>query len=102
MIERSNSDPSLVASFPAYRRGIQGLQDYYIFIRSILKTARADKPRPKIDIYHDYHFLILHFPSMDIQGAFIEPKRLRYSGKDFLITWKIALAGERVVQTGAK
>ena len=67
---------------------LQGLQDYYHF--DLLDIEDCKSPinlRPKIDIYHNYHFLILHFPSMDIQGEFIEPKEIKvFWGKDFLIT----------------
>jgi len=40
--------------------------------------------RPKIDLYQDYHFLILHFPSMDSYGTFVETKEVKvFWGKDF-------------------
>ena len=67
---------------------LQGLQDYYHFHSLDIEDCKSlVNLRPKIDIYHDYHFLILHFPSMDIQGEFIEAKEIKvFWGKDFLIT----------------
>jgi len=67
---------------------LQGLQDYYHFHPLDIEDCKSPiNLRPKIDIYLDYHFLILHFPSMEIQGAFIEPKEIKvFWGKDFLIT----------------
>jgi len=67
---------------------LQGLQDYYHFHPLDIEDCKSPvNLRPKIDIYHDYHFLILHFPSMDIQGEFVEAKEIKvFWGKDFLIT----------------
>jgi len=67
---------------------LQGLQDYYHFHPLDIEDCKSPiNLRPKIDIYLDYHFLILHFPSMEIQGEFIEPKEIKvFWGKDFLIT----------------
>jgi magnesium transporter len=67
---------------------LQGLQDYYHFHPLDIEDCKSPiNLRPKIDIYHEYHFLILHFPSMDIQGDFVEPKEIKvFWGKDFLIT----------------
>jgi magnesium transporter len=67
---------------------LQGLQDYYHFHPLDIEDCKSPiNLRPKIDIYHDYHFLILHFPSLDMQGEFVEPKEIKvFWGKDFLIT----------------
>ncbi len=67
---------------------LQGLQDYYHFHPLDIEDCKSSvNLRPKIDIYHEYHFLILHFPSMDMQGEFVEPKEIKvFWGKDFLIT----------------
>ena len=67
---------------------LQGLQDYYHFHPLDIEDCKSPiNLRPKIDIYSDYHFLILHFPSMDIQGQFVEAKEVKvFWGKDFLIT----------------
>jgi magnesium transporter len=67
---------------------LQALQDHYHFHPLDIEDCKSPvNLRPKIDIYHDYHFLILHFPSMDIQGEFVEAKEIKvFWGKDFLIT----------------
>lgn len=67
---------------------LQGLQDYYHFHPLDIEDCKSPiNLRPKIDIYHEYHFLILHFPAMDIQGEFVEAKEIKvFWGKDFLIT----------------
>jgi magnesium transporter len=67
---------------------LQGLQDYYHFHPLDIEDCKSPvNLRPKIDIYHEYHFLILHFPSMDIEGEFVEAKEIKvFWGKDFLIT----------------
>jgi magnesium transporter len=67
---------------------LQGLQDYYHFHPLDIEDCKSVvNLRPKIDSYHDYHFLILHFPAMDIQGEFVEAKEIKvFWGKDFLIT----------------
>ncbi len=64
------------------------LQDHYHFHPLDIEDCRSTVSlRPKIDIYDDYHFLILHFPSFDISGTFVEIKELKvFWGKDFLIT----------------
>ena len=67
---------------------LQGLQDYYHFHPLDIEDCKSPvNLRPKIDIYDDYYFLILHFPAMDIQGEFVETKEIKvFWGKDFLIT----------------
>jgi magnesium transporter len=67
---------------------LKGLQDYYHFHPLDIEDCKSPvNLRPKIDIYHDYHFLILHFPSMDMDGEFVEAKEIKvFWGKDFLIT----------------
>jgi len=67
---------------------LQGLQDYYHFHPLDIEDCKSPvNLRPKIDSYHNYHFLILHFPSMDMQGEFVEAKEIKvFWGKDFLIT----------------
>jgi magnesium transporter len=67
---------------------LQGLQDYYHFHPLDIEDCKSPvNLRPKIDIYQEYRFLILHFPSMDIQGEFVEAKEIKvFWGKDFLIT----------------
>jgi len=67
---------------------LQGLQDYYHFHPLDIEDCKSPvNLRPKIDSYLNYHFLILHFPAMDMQGEFVEAKEIKvFWGKDFLIT----------------
>ena len=42
--------------------------------------------RPKIDTYDDYHFLVLHFPSLD-RNSNIRPEETKiFWGRDYIIT----------------
>jgi magnesium transporter len=65
-----------------------GLQNYYHFHPLDIEDCKSlVNLRPKIDSYQDYHFLILHFPLMDLQGEFLEARELKvFWGKDYLIT----------------
>ncbi|MGE5424148.1 MAG: magnesium transporter CorA family protein [Syntrophothermus sp.] len=67
---------------------LKELQSHYHFHPLDIEDCRSTTNlRPKIDIYDDYYFLILHFPSFDISGTFVEIKELKvFWGKDFLIT----------------
>lgn len=43
--------------------------------------------RPKIDVYDDYYFMILHFPNFDKQNKFLNIKEVKiFWGEDFVIT----------------
>jgi len=43
--------------------------------------------RPKIDIYDDYYFLILHFPNFDRNNKFLTTKEVKiFWGEDYVIT----------------
>lgn len=43
--------------------------------------------RPKIDIYDDYYFLILHFPNFDRTNKFLTTKEVKvFWGEDYLVT----------------
>lgn len=67
---------------------LEALQSHYHFHPLDIEDCRSKvNLRPKIDIYDDYNFLILHFPSFDISGTFVEIKELKvFWGKEFLIT----------------
>ncbi len=48
--------------------------------------SRANQ-RPKIDIYDDYYFMILHFPYFDRWNRFLKVKEVKiFWGSDFIIT----------------
>jgi len=52
-----------------------------------LEDCRQSNQRPKIDVYDDYYFLILHFPNFDSQNRFIKPKEVKiFWGEDFIIS----------------
>jgi len=42
--------------------------------------------RPKIDTYDDYHFLVLHFPSLDRNNNIRSEETKIFWGKDYIIT----------------
>ncbi len=43
--------------------------------------------RPKIDIYDDYYFMILHFPNFDRQNKLLKVKEVKiFWGEDYVIT----------------
>jgi len=67
---------------------LQALKDHYHFHPLDIEDCRSVvNLRPKIDVYDDYYFLILHFPSFDTTQTFVDTKEIKvFWGKDFLIT----------------
>ena len=67
---------------------LQILKDHFHFHPLDLEDCRTTTTlRPKIDIYDDYYFMILHFPGFDLTNTFIDIKELKFFwGKDFLIS----------------
>lgn len=67
---------------------LQLLKDQYHFHPLDLEDCRSIvNLRPKIDVYENYYFLILHFPSFDMTETFVDTKEIKvFWGKDFLIT----------------
>ena len=67
---------------------LQILKDHYHFHRLDIDDCKAPTNlRPKIDIYDDYYFMILHFPGFDQTGTFVDIKEIKFFwGKDFLIS----------------
>lgn len=62
-------------------------ENKYHFHQLDIEDCRQINQRPKVDIYDDYYFLILHFPVFDRQNLFIKPRELKvFWGEDFLIT----------------
>ena len=53
-----------------------------------IEDCKSDvNQRPKIDIYDDYYFIILHFPNFDRQNRFLQIKEVKiFWGEDFVIT----------------
>ncbi len=62
-------------------------ENKYHFHQLDIEDCRQINQRPKIDIYDDYFFLILHFPVFDRKDLFVKPRELKvFWGEDFLIT----------------
>lgn len=63
------------------------LQKEYDFHPLDIEDCRSYTQRPKIDIYDDYYFLILHFPHFDNFKRFAKAKEVKiFWGKDYIIT----------------
>ncbi|MDR1182276.1 MAG: magnesium transporter CorA family protein [Bacteroidales bacterium] len=63
------------------------IQEEYHFHPLDIDDCKSYTQRPKIDIYDDYYFLILHFPYLDDGRHLIGPKDVKiFWGKDYIIT----------------
>lgn len=63
------------------------LKDNFHFHPLDIEDCRSLNQRPKIDIYDDYYFLILHFPYLDKANKFVRTKEVKiFWGKDYIIT----------------
>ncbi len=63
------------------------LRDHFQFHPLDIEDCRSINQRPKIDIYDDYYFLILHFPYFDKANKFLRTKEVKiFWGKDYIIT----------------
>ncbi|MDR0968998.1 MAG: magnesium transporter CorA family protein [Lentimicrobiaceae bacterium] len=52
-----------------------------------IEDCKSQNQRPKIDIYDNYYFLILHFPNFDKQNLFIKTKEVKiFWGKNYIIS----------------
>lgn len=66
---------------------LQYLLDNFHFHPLDIEDCRSFNQRPKIDIYDDYYFLILHFPYFDRENKFLKVKEVKiFWGKDYIIT----------------
>ncbi len=66
---------------------LQYLKDNFYFHPLDIEDCRSTNQRPKIDIYDDYYFLILHFPNFDKSNAFLTIKEVKiFWGEDYVIT----------------
>mgnify|MGYP006304654141 CR=1 FL=1 len=66
---------------------LQFLKDNFYFHPLDIEDCRSLNQRPKIDIYDDYYFLILHFPSFDKTGRFTKTREVKiFWGEDYIIT----------------
>lgn len=63
------------------------LKDTFDFHPLDIEDCQTRVQRPKIDIYDDYRFLILHFPYFDKALKFVKTKEVKiFWGRDYLIT----------------
>ena len=63
------------------------LRDRFHFHPLDIEDCKSVNQRPKIDIYDDYYFLILHFPDFDRQNRFVKIKEVKiFWGKDYIIS----------------
>ncbi|PID95071.1 MAG: hypothetical protein CSA95_01300 [Bacteroidetes bacterium] len=66
---------------------LQHLLDDFHFHPLDIEDCRSHYQRPKIDIYDDYYFLILHFPYFDRQNKFLKTREVKiFWGDDYVIT----------------
>lgn len=67
---------------------LQYLENTFHFHELDIEDCRSIlNQRPKIDVYDDYYFLILHFPYFNKTNTFIKTREEKiFWGKDFVIT----------------
>ena len=66
---------------------LQYLKENFHFHPLDIEDCRSTNQRPKIDIYDDYYFIILHFPSFDIHNRFLTIKEVKFFwGEDYVIS----------------
>ncbi len=63
------------------------LKENFHFHPLDIEDCKSVNQRPKIDIYDDYYFLILHFPHYDRWNRFLKTKEVKvFWGEDYIIT----------------
>jgi magnesium transporter len=68
-------------------KDFQYLQNNYDFHPLDIEDCRSKVQRPKIDVYDDYYFIILHFPYFDKSNKFLITKEVKiFWGKNYIIT----------------
>ena len=66
---------------------LQYLKDNFHFHPLDIEDCRSTNQRPKIDIYDDYYFLILHFPGFFSQNRFLTIREVKFFwGEDYVIS----------------
>ena len=66
---------------------LQYLKENFHFHPLDIEDCRSTNQRPKIDIYDDYYFIILHFPSFDSHNRFLTAREVKFFwGDDFVIS----------------
>ena len=51
--------------------------DFHFHLLDIEDCRSKLNQRPKVDIYDDYYFMILHFPNFDKSGKFLQTKEVK-------------------------
>jgi len=63
------------------------LKENFYFHPLDIEDCKSSYQRPKIDIYDDYYFMILHFPNFDRTNTILSTKEIKaFWGEDFVIT----------------
>lgn len=66
---------------------LEYLINNYNFHPLDIEDCRSKVQRPKIDIYDDYYFIILHLPCYDNLNRFLTTREVKiFWGKDYIIT----------------
>jgi magnesium transporter len=87
---------------------LQYLKDNFYFHPLDIEDCRSINQRPKIDIYDDYYFMILHFPSFDQRNVLLTTKEVKiFWGEEFVITigqsqWVVADMFSDALQQAAR
>lgn len=63
------------------------LKENFYFHPLDIEDCKSSYQRPKIDIYDDYYFMILHFPNFDRTNTILSTREIKaFWGEDFVIT----------------
>ncbi|HQH18306.1 MAG TPA: magnesium transporter CorA family protein [Bacteroidales bacterium] len=82
-----NGDLKWYHIFKPLESDIDFLKKNFNFHLLDLEDCLSKTQRPKIDVYDDYYFVILHFPHFDSQNKFIKTNEVKiFWGKNFMIT----------------
>ncbi|MCD4788711.1 MAG: magnesium transporter CorA family protein [Bacteroidales bacterium] len=67
---------------------LEYLQENFHFHPLDIEDCKSEyNQRPKVDIYDDYYFMILHFPYYDRKNRFLRTKEVKiFWGEDYVIT----------------
>ena len=63
------------------------LDNFHFHPLDIEDCKQALNQRPKVDIYDDYYFMILHFPYFDKHNRFLRIREVKiFWGEDYIVT----------------
>ena len=84
------------------------LKENFHFHPLDIEDCRSLNQRPKIDIYDEYYFMILHFPNFDKSNTFLTTKEVKiFWGEDYVITigqshWVVAKMFQEAKEQAAR